>query len=160
MEPTMEHPLHRGTITSRPPLPPLGITKSVLMRYQTHLQFADPGSTKTTPSDTKADMERQDFDMYRFLDPQAPEVLHSKQSFWWSAFRRWLPAKKSYTDIRQSFRIIRFKERYFILIETGKEERNLGCYTRLFRALGTRSTFSKTISSSEWLDFRICLLND
>jgi hypothetical protein len=150
------NPLHRGTITSRPPVQPLGVTKSVLLRYQTHLQFAEPGSNKTTPSGPKPDLEKQDFDIYRFLDPHAPEVLHSKQSFWWSAFRRWLPSRKSYADIRQSFRIIRMKERYCGLNKSRKEERNLGRYTRLFRAPGTRSTLSKAISASQWMDFGVC----
>jgi hypothetical protein len=94
--------VHRGTVTSNG-----NDLKANLLRYQTHLQFADPiSATQNHKIDIKLDNN-----IYDFLDPTAPEIIHSKQIFWWSFWRKYLKSSKSLNDIRQSFRITREKER-------------------------------------------------
>jgi hypothetical protein len=84
------------------------ILKTNLLRYQTHLQFTDPPSTNETQH---SDVESYNNGMYRYLDPYAPEIVHSREWIWWAVWRRYLQKTKTYNDIRHSFRIIKSKER-------------------------------------------------
>jgi hypothetical protein len=83
-----------------------------LLRYHTHLQFTDVFSPRVVELKRPVErLEKSVPDIYQFLTPNSPEVIHSKKIIWNAWFKHIFPIRRTYSDVRESFRVVKAKER-------------------------------------------------